>query len=781
MSATKGSRRKQRGVDLEDLSGDEVDAFHAARDMVPLNLADGDGDDDDALSGEEEVLGLAAEEAQEEKEEEEEEEEDTEQISWGRKREAYYEQVNHDREQTAEAAELEEEEARRLQRHRAAALADEDFAGVSAASQAEERSTEGALVSAMDRELESVTLSGTPGTAVVEHVERDVSALSREEKLRIVAQDSPELVGLLADFRDKLRALRNELEPLLARVRKGELPTSRGVSFLELKYHLLLQYCTNAAFYLVLKAEGHPVRDHPVIEELVRLRVIIEKLRPVEKKLRYQLDKLLKSAVSDATAPSSDPLRFRPNIRDLGSDGEEEGEEGKGSGEEDATAATGVYRPPRLREVHYDEDGKRGRMRAKGAAAAAAAAAPSSLAQSSMSPSPVDLPSSVRAIPGSAGAAATATTAVSSSPSSPASFTSSGSAPEQAQPLPPSKSSKDSGASPTDVRAQEPEVSVEETRVRATRASFAPKPEQPLVGAAEQQTSPASSPAAEQLESEQQAVGERKHVDEDSTLPRWRSHRKHVFMLSIAGKPIYSRYGDEQKLAPFMASLMALVSFVADTNDQLRYFVAGKRTVVFLIRGPVYLVGVCGTGESRQAVARQLFHVHAQVASILTASSIAKIFAKRPDFDLRGLLVGTDRVVDNLIHHMNHSASIMLNAVHPLPLPANVRANVEAALAAAACPELLFAVLISGFSLVHMARPRRFTLDPVDLHILMNFVNSSTSFRTNRSWTPLCLPMFDDKVYYPQHFFIFPFLFFLSHLFAFIIGIFACVHLLFDT
>jgi hypothetical protein len=53
--------------------------------------------------------------------------------------------------------------------------------------------------------------------------------------------------------------------------------------------------------------------------------------------------------------------------------------------------------------------------------------------------------------------------------------------------------------------------------------------------------------------------------------------------------------------------------------------------------------------------------------------------------------------------------------------------------------------MFNRYNLIHIARPRRFTLDPVDVHILMNFVNSASSFRTNRSWTPLCLPMFDDK------------------------------------
>ena len=35
--------------------------------------------------------------------------------------------------------------------------------------------------------------------------------------------------------------------------------------------------------------------------------------------------------------------------------------------------------------------------------------------------------------------------------------------------------------------------------------------------------------------------------------------RKHFFIMTDAGKPIYSRFGDEQTLAPFFATFAAIV------------------------------------------------------------------------------------------------------------------------------------------------------------------------------------------------------------------------------
>ena len=79
-------------------------------------------------------------------------------------------------------------------------------------------------------------------------------------------------------------------------MRGGNLATAEGVSYLEAKHLLLLHYCINIVFYLLLKAEGRPVRDHPVIPRLLELRAYLEKIRPIDKKLQYQMDKLLMAA-----------------------------------------------------------------------------------------------------------------------------------------------------------------------------------------------------------------------------------------------------------------------------------------------------------------------------------------------------------------------------------------------------------------------------------------------------------------------------------------------------
>ncbi|KAJ2402487.1 hypothetical protein GGI23_000685 [Coemansia sp. RSA 2559] len=182
--------------------------------------------------------------------------------------------------------------------------------------------------------------------------------------------------------------IRDIMEKLRERVEDGELATGSGISFLEVKHHTMLSYITHLAYVTLLKLHGKQIEDHPVIMNLVEDRTVLERMRPLEQRLKYQIDKMLrntiisadgearqkkarpegteqlattddpeKTSVADTSAQLAavmlsedtlaDPSAFKPNPGNLASDIREEDE---------MAIENGLYRAPRQMPVHYEEE-----------------------------------------------------------------------------------------------------------------------------------------------------------------------------------------------------------------------------------------------------------------------------------------------------------------------------------------------------------------------------------------------------------------------------------------
>ena len=144
------------------------------------------------------------------------------------------------------------------------------------------------------------------------------------------------------------------------------------------------------------------------------------------------------------------------------------------------------------------------------------------------------------------------------------------------------------------------------------------------------------------------------HRDEDNSDPRWCRRKKHVFIVSSAGKPIFTRHGDEDRLNPLFGVMCSLVSFMTQNEDTPRVVLAGDHKIVFLIRGPIYLISVSRTQEPTTHLARQLQFVYTQLVSILTRKGLEHVFKRKHGFDLRNLLGNSgEQVVSHLVGAMD--------------------------------------------------------------------------------------------------------------------------------
>jgi len=157
----------------------------------------------------------------------------------------------------------------------------------------------------------------------------------------------------------------------------------------------------------------------------------------------------------------------------------------------------------------------------------------------------------------------------------------------------------------------------------------------------------------------------------------------------------------------------------------------------------------------------------------LTRRRIARCFAANPSYDLRDLLGGTQSVLASVVDMADPGSegggSLLTGAVATVPLEPTLREDIGRTLAALCGPasaptsnagtggggngdggrrgRMLYAILLCGRRLAALVQPREphLQLRGSDLLLLINFVAATPSFRqAESSWTPLCLPRFND-------------------------------------
>lgn len=249
----------------------------------------------------------------------------------------------------------------------------------------------------------------------------------------------------------------------------------------------------------------------------------------------------------------------------------------------------------------------------------------------------------------------------------------------------------------------------------------------------------------------------------DSALlqdPIWRGHKKHIFILSEAGKPIYSLNGSEDKLAILFGIIQALVSFVENTQDVITSIHAKGIQFVFMTKSHLILVAASRTNMSVTQLQMQLNDVHNQILSTLTFAQLTKIFQQRKNFDLRRLLEGSERLINNLLLNdssnkkvTNNVFAFLTNSIRCLPLQTSMRNSIANAIRdnCGKIKNLVFAILIAKNRLVSLMRMKKYSIHPSDLRLIFNLIDSTESFKASENWTPICLPKFDLNGYLHAH------------------------------
>lgn len=173
--------------------------------------------------------------------------------------------------------------------------------------------------------------------------------------MSLTAEDKQQFHELLAQLPGPVNEACQIAGELAKKLRKDESSSYKGISFLDIKNHLMLSYVMNLTHIMSSKLSGKSICGSPDIERLVEIRTVLEKMRPIDRKLKYQIDKLIRTAKTGVSA-QNDPLSLKPNPDNFVDNADEDDEDEEAGMDVDAAESKQVYKPAKLAPVYYDGD-----------------------------------------------------------------------------------------------------------------------------------------------------------------------------------------------------------------------------------------------------------------------------------------------------------------------------------------------------------------------------------------------------------------------------------------
>lgn len=170
---------------------------------------------------------------------------------------------------------------------------------------------------------------------------------------------------LLNTFQESLIDCVLTSKKLLDRLKNDEFRSESGISLFDLKNRIFVNYLIDLTGIVKHRLVGE--NNDETRERLAEERVVLEKIQPLEEKLKYQVDNLMKTMNSNRMQIENNPLNARPtfsfdiedeNKSESDQDETKESESEKKSNKEPQVDRNKnqVYVPPRLAQMKYEDE-----------------------------------------------------------------------------------------------------------------------------------------------------------------------------------------------------------------------------------------------------------------------------------------------------------------------------------------------------------------------------------------------------------------------------------------
>ncbi|KAH8921928.1 DUF254-domain-containing protein [Atractiella rhizophila] len=240
-------------------------------------------------------------------------------------------------------------------------------------------------------------------------------------------------------------------------------------------------------------------------------------------------------------------------------------------------------------------------------------------------------------------------------------------------------------------------------------------------------------------------------LDEDRLPPSVFSpfSRRKYFVLSNSGKLVWASE-DEEEATGQVGVMRAIISIFEEDGDMIRYVKADQNfRIAFMRKSPLYLVAASDWGEPESVLRSHMELIHFQILSVVSSLQLTRLFSKQANFDLRRMLSGTENFLSSLIDNAQMGELCFTHLMASLTvfkIDSQTRSEVgKALLPEKKLKDLLYLLILANGKILTLVRPRKHSVHPTDLFILLNTILSSPSLTSTESWLPICLPKFNDQ------------------------------------
>ncbi|CAD8061013.1 unnamed protein product [Paramecium primaurelia] len=239
-------------------------------------------------------------------------------------------------------------------------------------------------------------------------------------------------------------------------------------------------------------------------------------------------------------------------------------------------------------------------------------------------------------------------------------------------------------------------------------------------------------------------------------IPEFFTHKRHVFIMTNTGRPIYVRYGSEIKSSIFLATINAifqkfLLFFFEDKEKQNLFKISHDKSNIYILQRnqityicttnnlQVYIQLLYSTQDSEFIIYQMLDFLNTQLISIVTDQANVHLIQK-PNYDLGFSVGGSRNLLTLAIKNGLYSPCIAFNSICTLPMTVTLRSFIHNNLKEIKVSNVIATLLLTETYVIDIWRQKNMEFKTSDIMIIQSMIQGQGQLKKGENWIPICLP-----------------------------------------